>query len=480
VATAGALLIVGCPGYSTTAAETPGPGATSGAGCVYVLVGLSDGSGQWRIDDMLFAPDATAAGRFGSSVATEGDTIVVGAGGTGKSYVFKRNPDEYTDFVFSMDHTDPNGPDEFASTQVAVTEGAVLVADKGDDLGGLTNQGAVYLYEAPTTTQSDTCTGAWVIPLNQETQSHYGCTSLATASGFAASSCGNGGTGPDAWYSWTPTCNGNVIIDTYGSEFDTVLSVHTGCPVAGNLQQVACNDDGFPAPERDSLVTFNFAAGTTYYIRVAGYNAASGAFTLRTVPIYGSYPNETCATAADIVAMDTVVVNCGADTDAPVPPHMPMHNDLWYRYTAPASGDVIFDTCSNNFDTTMIIYPGDGACPGSGFGAQLSQDDDDCGPQAGSRITQRVMVGQSYLIRIGAFYAGRYGTCTLHVGDVFTCDADFTCDGNVDQDDVACIIGVVAGNPGCECQDPDFNSDGNVDQDDVAALIEVIAGGNCP
>jgi hypothetical protein len=28
--------------------------------------------------------------------------------------------------------------------------------------------------------------------------------------------------------------------------------------------------------------------------------------------------------------------------------------------------------------------------------------------------------------------------------------------------------------------DPDFNRDGNVDQDDVAALINVIAGGNCP
>jgi len=61
-----------------------------------------------------------------------------------------------------------------------------------------------------------------------------------------------------------------------------------------------------------------------------------------------------------------------------------------------------------------------------------------------------------------------------------TCDPDFTCDGNADQDDVACIINVIAGNPGCECQDPDFNRDGNVDQDDVAALINVVAGGNCP
>jgi len=60
------------------------------------------------------------------------------------------------------------------------------------------------------------------------------------------------------------------------------------------------------------------------------------------------------------------------------------------------------------------------------------------------------------------------------------CDSDFNGDGNSDQDDVACLIDVVAGNPGCQAQDPDFNRDGNVDQDDVAALINVVAGGACP
>ncbi len=60
------------------------------------------------------------------------------------------------------------------------------------------------------------------------------------------------------------------------------------------------------------------------------------------------------------------------------------------------------------------------------------------------------------------------------------CDPDFNCDGNADQDDVGCVINVVAGNAGCECQDADFNRDGNVDQDDVVAVIGVVAGGPCP
>ncbi len=60
------------------------------------------------------------------------------------------------------------------------------------------------------------------------------------------------------------------------------------------------------------------------------------------------------------------------------------------------------------------------------------------------------------------------------------CDADFNQDGNVDQDDIACLAQVVAGDPSCSDSDPDFNGDGNVDQDDIDALMQVVAGGPCP
>jgi glycosidase len=60
------------------------------------------------------------------------------------------------------------------------------------------------------------------------------------------------------------------------------------------------------------------------------------------------------------------------------------------------------------------------------------------------------------------------------------CDPDFNQDGNVDQDDIACLAQVVAGDASCSGADPDFNADGNVDQDDVDALAQVVAGGACP
>ena len=61
-----------------------------------------------------------------------------------------------------------------------------------------------------------------------------------------------------------------------------------------------------------------------------------------------------------------------------------------------------------------------------------------------------------------------------------TCDADANDDGNIDQDDVAYVINVVARGSNPTGFDADFNRDGNSDQDDVAAFINVVAGGNCP
>ncbi len=58
---------------------------------------------------------------------------------------------------------------------------------------------------------------------------------------------------------------------------------------------------------------------------------------------------------------------------------------------------------------------------------------------------------------------------------------DFNGDGNVDQDDIACLVQTVAGNPSCGGgSDPDYTRDGNVDQDDIAALMQIVGGGFCP
>jgi hypothetical protein len=81
---------------------------------------------------------------------------------------------------------------------------------------------------------------------------------------------------PSVWYAWTAPSSGWATIETCGSGFDTVLAVYVGSEL-GDLEWVTANDDGC-APE--SRVTFEAAAGTVYRVAVAGWEGASGEFTL--------------------------------------------------------------------------------------------------------------------------------------------------------------------------------------------------------
>lgn len=83
--------------------------------------------------------------------------------------------------------------------------------------------------------------------------------------------CSASDTAPDVWYTFTAGCTGQVVIDTIGSSFDTMLSVHSACPgTEGN--QIVCNDD--IAGSFDSSVTLFVQQGTEYTIRVSGFSSA--------------------------------------------------------------------------------------------------------------------------------------------------------------------------------------------------------------
>jgi hypothetical protein len=79
----------------------------------------------------------------------------------------------------------------------------------------------------------------------------------------------------DVWYTFTPPATGNYTINTCGSPLDTVLSVWTTCPGNQLAHVVACNDDFC---DFQSQVTAALVASQTYFVRVAGWNNATGAF----------------------------------------------------------------------------------------------------------------------------------------------------------------------------------------------------------
>ncbi|MDB9541500.1 LVIVD repeat-containing protein, partial [Anabaenopsis arnoldii] len=103
-----------------------------------------------------------------------------------------------------------------------------------------------------------------------------------------------------AWWSWTAPATANrVIIDTIGSDFDTVLSVFTGDTVDG-LTLVAQNDDLGVNYSEQSRVSFNITPGTTYYLAVDGYGSETGNITLNVFP-FSNYNTSGSAYDVEVV-----------------------------------------------------------------------------------------------------------------------------------------------------------------------------------
>jgi hypothetical protein len=74
------------------------------------------------------------------------------------------------------------------------------------------------------------------------------------------------GAAHSVWYTFTSDFDGYVGVDTFGSDFDTVLTAFTGAP--GSFSQIACNDDTGGGVQ--SAIRFAVASGTTYSIMAHG------------------------------------------------------------------------------------------------------------------------------------------------------------------------------------------------------------------
>jgi subtilisin family serine protease len=83
------------------------------------------------------------------------------------------------------------------------------------------------------------------------------------------------------WWTWTATVAGTVVINTFGSDFDTTMAVYTGTTLSG-LTRVAENDDFNGLQSRVSL---DVLPGQVYAIAVDGYGTAQGSVQLSISPL---------------------------------------------------------------------------------------------------------------------------------------------------------------------------------------------------
>lgn len=217
---------------------------------------------------------------------------------------------------------------------------------------------------------------------------------------------------PDVWFKSTPECSGPVTITTCGSGqtvLETVLSVYNGAP--GRLSQLDCNRGGCG---RQSVVRFNGNAGVPYHIRVAGMGGKAGDFQLNIASAAAVPANDLCDSAQPI-GLGTVPFNttCGANTDGPSQPGCQPDHDVWFRYDASCSGQVVVDTCRSSVNTIVSVYSG--SC-GNLIPLPCNDDaaDGQCAGSQQSRVTFPVTLGTRYLIRVGgAGQATGWGRLTL-------------------------------------------------------------------
>lgn len=105
----------------------------------------------------------------------------------------------------------------------------------------------------------------------------------------------------DAWFFYAATCNAPVFVSTTGSSLtpsnDTVLNVWDDCPNDGGME-LACDDDSGDGLQ--SALVFNAVAGSTYYLRVAGFENNAGAIALNIDLVNDCVIDGTCYAAGEL------------------------------------------------------------------------------------------------------------------------------------------------------------------------------------
>jgi hypothetical protein len=115
-----------------------------------------------------------------------------------------------------------------------------------------------------------------------------------------------------AWFTYTAPANGRLVVDTVGSDFNSVLGVYSGTVgVFSSLKLLAANDD-IATGNLQSSVSIPVTSGSTYIIKVDGRKSSSGSYILN---VKFSLPLPSCPAPA--TASFTMTKVAGTTTYTP-------------------------------------------------------------------------------------------------------------------------------------------------------------------
>lgn len=244
-------------------------------------------------------------------------------------------------------------------------------------------------------TQADTCQAAIDVSA--------GGTFTVNTTGFANDhfACAGGANGGgDAVFQFTLSAPATVYADTFGSDYDTVLSIDGGG--CGQGQPIVCSDDVCGTTQ--SQLTRELGPGT-YTLWADAYAGNGGNLTLRfaTSPCTGAQALASPGVTSGTLSVDT--------TSAPAVAGASCGNgatgaERWYHLaTCPGTHTLHLDTCNSPTDTVVHVH--EGGCKGV---ERACNDDATCG--RGSVVDTAVGGGWTWIAVDG--YGGARGPSTLH------------------------------------------------------------------
>ena len=241
------------------------------------------------------------------------------------------------------------------------------------------------------------------------------------------------GNGHSVWYSFTPTRDLPVKADTAGSDYATTLGVYTG--PRGALSQVACASS--PAQ-----VTFNAAAGTTYFFMIASASGGPGGTLVFNVT-EGPPPNDEISGATPLTLNTTVTEDTTLATSAPTDPSGcgAPNNSVWFSFTATQSQPLNVDKRGTNYSSSLSVLTD----LGSGLTTIACVNDSEV-MSPGVRFD--ATAGRTYFFMMSGGFFGQGGLLQLTLRPAIVATVGIDSTGTVDRQGVATVTGTLACNQG--------------------------------
>jgi hypothetical protein len=284
------------------AASLSGPGPFADPG----LYRSTDGGTWSEISDafyrrVAFLPHSIAVGTDGRvQVLSDGNGLITGVPtpAVGVAITSVTNPVDAINqtAASATGTTSPGATVQVSATDGLTTVGPVSATVAGDgtwtasglDVSPLLDTTVVYTAVATDpagNVNSATANGVKAVTPPAPPNDHFAAARLVAGRIGSVAQSTTGATqqpaepGNSVWFRWRAPASGTVRIDTWGSTFDTILTVYRGASLA-TLTNVTGNDNDPTRTDGTSAVTFAATGGTTYSIAVDGRLGATGALAL--------------------------------------------------------------------------------------------------------------------------------------------------------------------------------------------------------